>query len=55
MSFFQVKSLLAIVLVAAGLTAALSMLSLLGRTERKMSVAVLKGTDVDQPRNLAVM
>ena len=44
MSFFQVKALLAIVFVAAGLTAALSMLSLLGRTERKISVAALKGT-----------
>jgi len=44
MTFFQLKTLLGILLVASGLTAALSMLALMGRPEPKMSVAALKNT-----------
>jgi len=44
MTFFQVKTLLAVLFVAAGLTAALSMLTLMGKPERKMGVAVLRNT-----------
>ena len=42
MTFFQVKTLLAVLLVAAGMTAALSMLTLMGKTERKLGVMTLR-------------
>ncbi len=44
MTFFQIKALLAVLLVAAGLTAALSMLTLMGRTERRLGVIALLRT-----------
>ena len=44
MTFFQVKTLLAVLLVAAGVTAALSMLTLMGKTERKLGVMTLRNT-----------
>jgi mono/diheme cytochrome c family protein len=46
MNYFQLKTLLAVLIVAAGLTAALSMLSLMGRSERRMSPAALRKTHV---------
>lgn len=42
MSFFVTKTLLAVLFLAAGLTAALSMLTLMGRTERRMGVKALR-------------
>jgi mono/diheme cytochrome c family protein len=44
MSFFVTKTLLAVLFIAAGLTAALSMLTLMGKAERKMGVAALRNT-----------
>jgi mono/diheme cytochrome c family protein len=44
MSFFVTKTLLATLFIAAGLTAALSMLTLMGKTERRMGVMALRGT-----------
>lgn len=43
MSSFLTKSLLATAFMAAGITAVISMLSLMGRTERKISPTVLRG------------
>ena len=44
MSFFAIKTTLAVLLVAAGLTAAISMLTLMGKPERRMSVGALRAT-----------
>ena len=44
MSLFVTKTLLAVLFVAAGLTAALSMLTLMGKAERKMGVMALRNT-----------
>lgn len=44
MSFFATKTLLAVLFIAAGLTAALSMLTLMGKSERKMGVMALRNT-----------
>lgn len=44
MSFFITKTVLATLLIAAGLTAALSMLTIMGGTERKASAAALRST-----------
>lgn len=44
MSFFAIKTMLAVLLVAAGLTAAISMLTLMGKPERRMSVGALRAT-----------
>ncbi len=41
MSFFAVKTTLAVLFVAAGLTAAISMLTLMGKPEKRMSVSAL--------------
>jgi mono/diheme cytochrome c family protein len=41
MSFFAIKTTLAVLLVAAGLTAAISMLTLMGKPEKRMSVSAL--------------
>jgi len=41
MSFFAIKTTLAVVLVAAGLTAAISMLTLMGKPEKRMSIPTL--------------
>ena len=41
MSFFAIKTTLAVVLVAAGLTAAISMLTLMGKPKKRMSVSGL--------------
>jgi hypothetical protein len=42
MSFFEVKTTLAILFVASGLVAVASMMTLMGRSERRMSVPALK-------------
>ncbi|MFH1689950.1 MAG: cytochrome c [Candidatus Eisenbacteria bacterium] len=42
MSFFVTKTLLATLFIAAGLTAALSMLTLMGKAERRMGVMALR-------------
>ena len=44
MSFFAIKTMLAVLLVAAGLTAAISMLTLMGKPERRVSVGALRTT-----------
>ena len=44
MSFFAIKTTLAVLLVAAGLTAAISMLTLMGKPEKRMSVSTLMKT-----------
>ncbi len=44
MSFFAIKTTLAVLLVAAGLTAAISMLTLMGKPEKRMSVSALMKT-----------
>ncbi len=44
MSFFAIKTTLAVVLVAAGLTAAISMLTLMGKPQKRMSVSALMKT-----------
>jgi cytochrome c2 len=44
MSFFVTKTLLAVLFLAAGFTAALSMLTLMGKTERRMGVMALRNT-----------
>jgi cytochrome c2 len=44
MSLFVTKTLLAMLFVVAGLTAALSMLTLMGKAERKMGVMALRNT-----------
>jgi len=41
MSFFAVKTALAVLLLAAGLTAAISMLTLMGKPEKRMSIPAL--------------
>ena len=41
MSFFAIKTALAVLLVAAGLTAAISMLTLMGKPEKRMSIPAL--------------
>ncbi len=41
MSFFAIKTTLAVLLVAAGLTAAISMLTLVGKPQKRMSVSTL--------------
>ena len=41
MSFFAIKTTLAVLLVAAGLTAAISMLTLMGKPEKRMSIPTL--------------
>ena len=42
MSLFEVKTILAVLFVAAGLAAVASMMTLMGRSERRMSVPALK-------------
>ena len=42
MSFFEVKTILAVFFVAAGLAAVASMMTVMGRSERRMSVPALK-------------
>lgn len=44
MTLFQVKALLAVLLTAAGLTAAFSMLTLMGTTERRIGAKALRNT-----------
>jgi mono/diheme cytochrome c family protein len=44
MPLFVTKTLLAVPFIAAGLTAALSMLTLMGKSERRMSASALKNT-----------
>ena len=44
MGFFAIKTTLAVLLVAAGLTAAISMLTLMGKPEKRMSVSALMRT-----------
>ena len=44
MSFFAIKTTLAVLLVAAGLTAAISMLTLMGKPQKRMSVSALMKT-----------
>jgi mono/diheme cytochrome c family protein len=44
MSFFVTKTLLAALFIAAGFTAALSMLTLMGKSERRMSAVALRNT-----------
>jgi len=44
MSYFHVKALLGVLFVAAGLAAALSMLTLMGKAEKKMGTGSLKST-----------
>ena len=44
MSFFATKTILAVLFIAAGLTAALSMLTLMGKAERRMGVMALRNT-----------
>ena len=44
MSFFAIKTTLAVLLVAAGLTAAISMLTLMGKPEKRLSVSALMKT-----------
>lgn len=44
MSYFQVKSLIALLLMGAGVTALVSMLTLMGRSERRLSVLRLRAT-----------
>jgi len=41
MSFFAIKTTLAVLLLAAGLTAAISMLTLMGKPEKRMSIPTL--------------
>jgi mono/diheme cytochrome c family protein len=41
MSFFAIKTTLAVLLLAAGLTAAISMLTLMGKPQKRMSVSTL--------------
>ena len=41
MSFFAIKTALAVLLLAAGLTAAISMLTLMGKPEKRMSIPAL--------------
>jgi cytochrome c2 len=43
-SYFQVKSLIALLFTTAGVTALVSMLTLMGRSERRMSVTGLRAT-----------
>ncbi|MBN1459525.1 MAG: cytochrome c [Armatimonadetes bacterium] len=42
MDYFQLKSLLAVLLVAAGVTAAVSMLTLMGKSEKRLSAGTLR-------------
>jgi mono/diheme cytochrome c family protein len=42
MSYFHIKSLIALLLMAAGVTAVVSMLTLMGRSERRLGVPVLR-------------
>jgi len=44
MSFFAAKTILAVLFVAAGLTAVASMMTLMGRSERRMTVPALRTT-----------
>jgi mono/diheme cytochrome c family protein len=44
MSYFHAKSLIALLLMAAGVAALVSMLTLMGRSERKLGAAVLRAT-----------
>ena len=44
MSYFQAKSLIALLFMGAGVTALVSMLTLMGRSERRLSVLGLRGT-----------
>jgi cytochrome c2 len=44
MSYFHAKSLIALLLTAAGVAALVSMLTLMGRSERKLGPAVLRAT-----------
>jgi len=44
MSYFHVKSLIALLLMVAGVSALVSMLTLMGRSERRLSVAGLRAT-----------
>ncbi len=44
MSFFAIKTTLAVLLVVAGLTAAISMFTLMGKPEKRMSVSALMKT-----------
>ena len=44
MDYFQAKTLLALLAVAAAVTAAISMLTLMGRAERRAGVRALRNT-----------